>query len=369
MRRSASQIPWPIVSIGLLLALSLGVAVAVVREPLVTAGVGGPAPSARPSPSASATAATPKPSPTPTPRFTAEGTLGARPHFAAAGSQLLASGASGIFRSTDSGVSWSLAKLPLGGAGLAISADSKTWITGGATLQVSTDGGASWHAGRVQPPGPGPFLPLLVNQGDPAVWFLTAHGRVLRTRDASISWRELAGLPVLTSPVLVSAGTANRYLLADAERSYLLDDNGNAITTLPGLPDAGVIESLGALGNGASPAILATNSDRATFLFNGTAWQKLDGHGVSVAATPDGHAWIAEGGASLASSAIVLATRDGGSTFSPGRGLPRDESAEAVVVGPAGLLFAYCEAGDVYRSSDQGVTWAMVSSPFRAGGP
>jgi photosystem II stability/assembly factor-like uncharacterized protein len=65
---------------------------------------------------------------------------------------------------------------------------------------------------------------------------------------------------------------------------------------------------------------------------------------------------------------MMNVTRDGGTSWKPATGLPADQTVEAITASSVTgqVVFAYCSGGDVYRSSNHGASWMLVSNAFRS---
>jgi len=81
----------------------------------------------------------------------------------------------------------------------------------------------------------------------------------------------------------------------------------------------------------------------------------------------DGQVWVGNGGASLSQPAAVAYSSDGGQTWAEGKGLPSNQTVEALAaVADGSKVFAYCYGGDLYASTDGGKNWSLASSALRA---
>jgi photosystem II stability/assembly factor-like uncharacterized protein len=347
------------------LGLLLGAVVAIVSSPGSFAAGG----SGSGSDANSVAAPSPSPSLSPTPAPLRAGTLAAGATLVASGATLFAIDSSGARESADGGVTWTASKVPQGSAGLIVDgSDPKHRLVGGATVQVSSDGGATWAAPKVAPPGAAPFTPVMLNPADPAVWFVAGNSHLMRTRDAGISWKVLTGLPTVTNPRMAAMTTANSFLLAIGGLAFELIDNGTEVKALPGLPSGGAVE-LAALAPADPPSALAVTDTGHAYLMKSGAWSEVAG-GLAgpIDGLPDGRAWVGDGGTKLGAAARLDVTLDGGATWKPATGLPADQSVEALAAAPPGgaSVWAYCAGGDIYHSTDGGLTWSLASKAFRS---
>ena len=321
------------------------------------------------SPMTAATATRSSPVPTPTPTPLKPGTLSVGATLVAAGTELIAIDSTGARQSNDQGLTWSEPNLPAGGSGIVVDRGNPNFrLAGGPTLLETSDGGATWKAPKLRPPGAPPFTPIMVNPADSTVWFVAGNGHLLRTRDGGISWRALAGLPTVTAAHMAAMATTDHFILAIGTQVFELIDNGNQIKTLPPLP-SGQDVRLAMVGAVDPPPIVAVTDTGHAYSFRSGAWTEISG-GLTgpLDGLPSGRAWVGDGGAHLGSQGQMMVTTDGGGAWSAATGLPPDQSVEAIAgLGPSGnSVWAYCAAGDIYHSSDGGLTWSLVSPAFRA---
>lgn len=314
---------------------------------------------------APAPAATSRPAPSPAPTPPSRGRLGARPRLVSSGSVLLAMGDGQIFESGDGGKTFKTVVLPGGASSLVVApSDSNRRLAGGATLQVSDDGGSGWHLPKLGPPGPGPFIPLAINPADRDVWFVTAHGRLLRTRDGGVSWREMAGISADATTLIVPTGRPDDFIVAAGGQIYELSNNGQQIQTRPALPDPVQPMELAVMAKSPALDLVARGSDGKDYLDIGQGWQSGTPLNGPVAAVP-GKATVIGDGAGASSSAQIAASSDLGKTWNLVQSLPTDQSIDDVVATSAGSFFAYAFAGSVLRSDD-GNSWTIVGDGLRA---
>ena len=100
------------------------------------------------------------------------------------------------------------AALPAGAVGVAYdAADPNHAIAGGNIVSVMGDGGATWKPPKTAPPGPGPYQPVMISPHDGKIWFFVRHGKLLRTRDTGVSWKEIAAPKPLGTAMMI-AGTS-----------------------------------------------------------------------------------------------------------------------------------------------------------------
>lgn len=313
------------------------------------------------------------PSPTPAdtarpPSVTAAGVLGDGAHLLVTTAGILVALSPNFAEQTaDGGKTWTTLRPPSNGAGIVIDpANSRHALTGGSTIQVTTDAGASWQRTRTSPPGTGPYQPLQISPFDSTVWFLIHQNRLLRTRDASISWRDLTGLPALDSPVMVPGQAVGEFFLATGNRVFHLVDNGQGIGEEPALSQGVRVVDLAVVA-GSPPSLLARGSDGAAYLLKGKVWSAAGGGlGGPIAVGGNGTLLVGNGGAKLGEAGAVSYSTDAGITWSPATGLAYDQTVEAIAAQPSSTTyFAYCYGGDIYTSSDGGRAWTLLTKALR----
>jgi hypothetical protein len=346
-----------------LAALVIGVAVALASSPSsLTRGhvLGTPVPPS-PSPVASASA-------TPVPSVTQAGILGKSPYLVADGSQSIA-GLTGSLAaaSADGAKTWTTLATPAKAAGVAIDPGNPAHgIAGGSSIMTTVDAGSSWQAVKSPVPAPAPYVPLEVSPFDGNVWFFVHGGRLLRTRDSALTWRDIAGLPVLAAPVLVPGGVFGQFFLASGNTVFELVDNGNQVVAEPSLPAGVSVLQLAAVGS-SQLTLFARGSNSQLYLLTGSAWAALSGAPAAGPIAASGNALlVGDGGAKLGSPGTVFYSTDNGGTWLQGTGLPTDQSVEAIAGQPlSAAVVAYCYGGDIYASSDGGRTWNVLSRALR----
>lgn len=366
-------IRWAVVALPVILALVLGGVLATLsssqslsrglrfREPATTSLH---TPAASPSPAGSPAPIIGPPQAPPPDRL---GLLGTRPRLVAVKDALLAADDHQQLQSTDGGRTWSPLRSPPGSSGLVVDrADPARLLAGGAKVLSSADMGVSWAGPHTAPPGLGPYIPVLISPSDASVWFLVHQGRLLRTRDAGQSWREIPGLPDLGIPVMVAGTATGQFYVATGGHVLELTDDGQQVQDRGILPGGASVLDLAVAGGG-SPAVLARGSDGHSYLLKGGAWSASGvGLGGPVAGLPGGALLVGDGGNSLGTPARIAYSSDGGSTWGQATGLPTGETVEAIAVASADSgLYAYCFGGDLYKSSDGGRNWQLASTALR----
>ena len=346
-----------------LLAVLIGVGVAIASSP---------ASLTRDHRSAGTTASvspTPSPvQPTPSPSVTQPGIFGQSAHIEAVGSSgLTVQGGNLAAASADGGKTWSNLAPPANGAGVAIDGSNPLrGITGGTAIQFTVDGGKTWQPARKAPPAPGPYQPLAISPFDGNVWFFIHQGKLLRTRDASLTWLDYPKLPPLSGPVLAAGPAVGEFFLTTGGRVLHLVDNGQNIAEVPALPAGTAVIELAAVG-GDQATLLARTANNGLYLLKGNAWSVLAGvTGGPIGAGANGVLLVGNGGGKLGSPGTVAFSADSGATWHQGQRLPNDQSIEAIAGQPGSATFyAYCYGGDVFASADSGGFWTVLSRALR----
>lgn len=345
-----------------LLGILIGVAVAIATNPtsfMRPRGDGAYTGAVEPSPSPADS--------TPLPSVTSPGVLGDSARLLAGSSGVLIGlGPSLIEESSDGGKTWTALQPPTGASGIAVDPTNPQYaITGGSSIQVTANGGASWKATRTSPPGIRQYQPLQVSPFTNTVWFLMHQQSLLRTRDAAVSWRELAGLPPLANPVMAPGTVVGQFFLVTGNRVFELIDNGQRILELPHLPEGVTVSQLAVVAAD-PPSLLARGGQNGAYLLKGNTWSVVGG-GLNgpVGVGSGGTLLVGNGGDKLGVAGAISYSTDGGSTWGSGIGLPYDQSVEAITQGNPTTLFAYCYGGDIYSSTDSGRSWMLVSRGLR----
>lgn len=371
-RRHFSLTPRAVVVVlALALSIATGIGMAVGSSPASLRGRAAnthAAASGSRTPSPVLASPTSPPTPIATPTATV-GVLGGSANLAAlTPSILLASGDGVQMLSTDAGKTWSAVKGPPGSTTVVLDPqDPKHLIAGGPTIRFTTDGGANWRGASVQPTQPGPYVPILISPADPSVWFVRGSRGLLRTRDGGQSWRELATLPAGAFAVLVPGRVAGQFFVASGGQVLELNDNGQQIVDRGSLPGQNLVAGLAAA-SGSPNLLLARAVGSGVFTGPGGGWTPATSKLTGPVAITGTQLLIGNGGARLGTPGAIDFSSDGGATWTPATGLPRDQTVEAIsaLSGPAGAVFAYCYAGDLYQSIDSGHAWTLISTSLRS---
>ncbi len=277
----------------------------------------------------------------------------------AVGTDLLAGTASGIFRSSDSGASWTnmTAGLgPLSVTGFAM-LDSDVFAAVGSAILRSTDKGQSWRS-----IGTGlnnAYLSVLGAVGSDlfvttGYSYLSTLSAVFRSTDRGITWSAVNGIPTDTL-VYAFADIGNVFFAGTQVGLYRSTDSG--ASWLPA-PNSGLLShSMSALATVGDTIFAGTSSGVFFSTDFGNSWDEAAGYGyVSV------NTLIANMGTLYAGTYSGLYwTTDGGTDWrQPFSGL---QSASVLAIAPMGnLLFAGIENTGVSRSQDGGLRWNPVNT-------
>jgi photosystem II stability/assembly factor-like uncharacterized protein len=307
----------------------------------------------------------PRPSP---PSVTEPGVLGKSPQLVTAGAQALAGMTPNRAVGSADAKTWSTLVPPPNASGIAMDpANPQRGITGGAAIRFTTDGGATWKTVVAPPPGGGPFQVLGVSPFDSKVWVVVHQSKLLMTRDASATWRDIPKLPALSNAILAAGPIIGEFFLGSGNRVFDLIDNAQQVNELPALPTGLSVTALAATGS-ASASLVARASDGKLYLLGGTQWVAASGApSGTLAAGGRGTILIGDGGAKLGSPGWIKYSFDAGATWHQAAGLPYDQSVEAIAGQPdSSIFFAYCYGGDVYTSTDGGRSWSLYTRALRA---
>jgi hypothetical protein len=270
--------------------------------------------------------------------------------------------------SADGGKTWTSLVPPAKASGIAVDPSNPLrGITGGPSIQFTVDGGTTWKPVVAAPPGGGPFQVVEVSPFDGKVWYFVHQAKLLRTRDASTTWRDITGLPALSSPVLATGPVFGEFFLASGNRVFDLIDNGQQVTEQPALPAGISVTSLVAIGGGLA-SLAARASNGTLYMLESAQWVAASNAPPGpVGAGANGAIVVGDGAGKLGSPGLISYSIDAGVNWRQASGLPYDQSVEALAGQPtSSTLFAYCYGGDVYSSTNNGRDWLLVSRGLRS---
>lgn len=227
----------------------------------------------------------------------------------------------------------------------------------------SADGGVTWsRAGDVSE------VVSQVTWGDRGAYALTGEGRLLQSADGGQSWRKVGDTQLRA--VAVESGAAGKLYAIDETGALIGSSDGGSNWRKLGGKNVGDVTSL-AVASG-EPLVLFGTDSRGVVIGRDGTWGRASGvvngalptdvvHAVAFDASsgevsdlPGGGR--AEGTLYAATDAGLYKSTDFGTSWVK-LGLGGDVTS--VAVGPAGskLLVAVQNNGQVYRSTDRGVTW------------
>ena len=265
----------------------------------------------------------------------------------------IATNNSGVFRTTDGGVSWTQV----------LSGDFHTprFLSESVLLVPvsptgmlrSTDGGVSWSP--VATPGSG-YFGVEVFTADIAI-AMKSNGEVIRTTDGGATWTEVdfpnsfidpfAGIDVIneTTAVRVRSSSGDLTVTADAGATWTIAPNSPPIPTLA-VAFGSAMDGIVVGGDG---LILGTHDGGATWDYrsNGQA-RKLHSIGM----------FDAQRGLAVGHSGVLLSTVDGGEHWTPAR--PALSELNDIHLISDQIAVAVGDLGRVIKTIDGGQTWSSI---------
>jgi hypothetical protein len=155
------------------------------------------------------------------------------------------------------------------------------------------------------------------------------------------------------------------FFLAYGNRLFELIDNGQQVLEQPALPVSAAVAELAVVG-GSLATLVARDTNNGLYILRGRTWSALNAITGGSIAAGDGLILIANGGQKLNTPGSISFT-DAGTTWAKAKGLPYDQTVEAIAGQTnSTTFFTYCYGGDVYASADSGQTWEVVSRALRS---
>ena len=198
--------------------------------------------------------------------------------YDAAGKSAYAANAIGLFRSDDGG-QWRALDVPLEAFPIAqiISANGQVYLAGNNGIYIGSASGQDW-SGPARGLPEEPISALLVAEGkpEPSIHAVVV-GRIWRSEDSGISWKQAAGNWTDQRVDVISAdfGDKNKLWAAGASRVFRSDDGGQ--TWQPHgkpLPDPNIaIRGIAAAGNA---IVLTTHRSLMRSADAGATWAKVE---------------------------------------------------------------------------------------------
>lgn len=230
----------------------------------------------------------------------------------------------GVFRSPDSGTSWSLTSQGISGltvTSIAVGAPGTLWVVAHGVLFKSTDRGLTWNRIRPDPPSSTYPRQVVVDPLDPSNVFVgMSDGEIRRSHDAGETW-EVGGNPdVDTIEIVIDPQTPSTLYAAGLRGMAKSTNGGNTWKKLP------------------------TGTDSV--------------YDVAISPSSPGTLYVIAG-------TSVLRTTNGGAAWT--RVNPRSKIAPNVVaVDPRVSTTVYAAVGGFFhKSSNGGKTWKRFSNAFK----
>jgi uncharacterized protein (TIGR03437 family) len=253
------------------------------------------------------------------------------------GTLVIASTSTGIFRSTDRGLTWTAAaNVVPPAAALAVdpaNSSNAYALSQQGAFYKSANGGVNWKATGASLP-PMPQSTIAIAPGTPSTLYTLANGLIYRSTDGGQSWQSLA------VPNSVNAEPVVAFALA------------------PSQPD--VMYATGISGYGPGP--LYKSTDGGTTWTTNAQYTVANGPVGSLAVDPTNPSvvWIASDGEYLQRSTDGGATFQNITTLNFGDGL-----ATSVAIDPTNPSRVYASDGsNVFETSDGGQTWSTVYTGY-----
>lgn len=288
---------------------------------------------------------------------------------------------SGVFVSDDAGASCFASSVGLAGMVVyALASDPAVpytlWAATDGGVFRSVDSGSTWSARDAGFSFSRWVQELHVAPGVPSTLFAVSNERVYRSEDDGASWAIASrGLPpensegALRSFLAVSRSVPATLFLGTTDGVYKSTNSGE--TWAPSSPNLRGVHIAAVTVDPVNPSTVYMASYGGTGAFPRTVFRSTD----------SGEGWVAQGAmpvtptvlrvdptnpsnlyAGSYSEGVVKSTDSGATWAAASFGLPKGRWVYALVVNPANsdVLFAGVEAEGVFRSADGGATWASV---------
>jgi photosystem II stability/assembly factor-like uncharacterized protein len=283
--------------------------------------------------------------------------------IAISGGNLFAATFTGVFRSTDSGGSWSDASFQLPKATaitIAADANGKLYLSlFDRGMRISTDQGTTWGQ---TPVASNRVVLILHASTDGSVYAGTTAGRVLRTTDGGTTWQDNSSGQ--TNPILAITSPAPGVVLAGTTNGLFRSTDGG-ITWAPGSIVPGFVRSLENRGQGhvflSRGQLILTGGELLESLDSGLSWQSLgspspDGATFDLASTSNGDLVAATFGGGR-----VFVSTDGGHAWSETTPPVVDFGVHGLVIDAQDRVFLATVGIGVLRSEDGGTSWSEAN--------
>jgi len=276
---------------------------------------------------------------------------------------LFAGTSSGIFRSTTSGETWSVAAGPvehmsISEVALDPSDHSVVYAAsdGGGVFR-SSDGGVTWkefHSGLTN----GDVAALAVDPGPPAILFAGTHEGVFRLTVGQPKWQPAAALPDPDVVDLALGGSGMLYAATSGGHVFRSADHGDHWSDTGAVPWKGPVQGLAAPRVGTT-VFAATSAGIFRSTDSGATWTATNTGLTTVTVTG---LWSDPASSSRLYASTVAGlfrSTDGGSTWSAVR---PEGGSHALAIAPGDGSTIYLGGnGAVWKSADGGRTWRAYS--------
>lgn len=288
----------------------------------------------------------------------------------------------GVAKSTDGGDTWTALSAPCSGSHLVIEPKRPSTIyAAGYGVCSSTDGGATWKGNTLQTNNYAVESIAVDPQTPGALYAVTQDGRLFKSTDGGASWTLLSDAVFGTEVLKVSPVSPN-LLFAAGGISGLLGlsrslDGGRSWSSVAGFSGVAV-RSL--LFHPANPSQVFAAASGGLYVSGdgGGTWARLG----STVGLNDVVVDVGRPGRLYAASSVeeVLRSSDSGSTWEPARsgiavtstviGVSADPNApDTVYALRTAPTYYYLPARtDLFRSTDAGQTWTLVSNSLPGSG-
>ena len=284
---------------------------------------------------------------------------------------------SGIWKTTDGGISWapvgdSLPSLSIGGIAIAPNNPFRIYVaTADAGMFRSDDGGGTWQMLANSPNGEVRFGVLLISPRNPDLMYLATSDGVHRSSDAGATWTNVLPNGQATDLVFAQGAPTTLYAAVAGDGVYKTVDGGTtwarSSSGLPALPP-GFQTTLAASRSAPNTLYAASGASAGLQLFRsddgGSTWVRKNLpadptlYNDAIAVGTDNPDIVYVSGINLWRS------DDGGQTFTRLTGPHVDYHAFLNdPIAPA-TIYALNDGG-IYKSFNNGVSWSFIGSGLR----
>jgi uncharacterized repeat protein (TIGR01451 family) len=271
-----------------------------------------------------------------------------------------------VFRSTNSGTSWTAvsATAPIYGQFVFDPANPDRILVAGQPVMRSLDGGASFTAATELPDRDA--VSKLVMSADGSTIFAASHGKVYRTTDFAQSWVEIStglpgGLGNFATGLLISPADPNTLYVSFSVDGLFRSTNGGAswspVTTI-----TGYIHQIAINPNNAQQLLAATTGNASLLRTNdaGATWSTMaNGYFMWVGYDP---LVVNRAMAIDTNTKRLIVSTDGGGAWVPAASIPSAQANTAAFSATTAGTLAIGTTEGVYYSSDTGQSISFRST-------